>query len=135
MKRLTTTDGIGNAELVACFECHEPGEDNRNCGMCPKFEEMMGRLAVYERVGLEPEDIERMRDFEQTQSAKLLARVTELEAALAAAPCWCEDCEFYRYIEADGGSMCCNTESEWLADYPPNDTSCRHCKRRGEADV
>lgn len=50
MKRLTMVDGIGQNELVACFECHTPGENNENCGMCEKFNDMINKLSAYENV-------------------------------------------------------------------------------------
>lgn len=74
MERLTMIDGLGNKDLAACLACHAPGNDNENCGMCAKFEEMVNRLSAYEDTGLLPEEIEKIKDA--AEKTKRLQTVT-----------------------------------------------------------
>ena len=58
----------------------------------------------------------------------LLAEVERLSAELAAI-CQCKDCKWYADEPYQGGGVCVNADSDWCADYPPADCSCKHCER------
>ena len=60
MERLTKTDGIGQRDLIRCFDCslEKAGENLEHCGYCEEgWQRALERLAAYEDTGLEPEEI------------------------------------------------------------------------------
>lgn len=77
MKRLTEKDNQGNWCLkgVPWEQLHEGQVITR-----PLWEKLYGalwKLMEYEDTELDPEDIEQLNDFEQTQTAKLLKKLNE----------------------------------------------------------
>jgi len=66
---------------------------------------------------------------ESVEREKTLAKL-EAEVADLAKICWCNDCKHYEYVEDEGGSTCCCSESPWWGDYPLSDCSCSYCERR-----
>lgn len=38
---------------------------------------------------------------------------------------WCKDCKYYYNFSG----VCCNADSDWCGDFPPEYGSCEYCKR------
>lgn len=60
MERLTKIDGIGQHDLIRCFNCgpEKAGAELEHCGYCEDgWQKALDRLAAYEDTGLEPEEI------------------------------------------------------------------------------
>ena len=92
MERLTKVDGIGQNDLIRCFNCtiEKAGENLENCGYCEEgWREAIYRLAAYEDTGLAPEEVEAMRNTMEAYHkeadpllrAKALGRLLVLPAA------------------------------------------------------
>ena len=92
MERLTKVDGIGQNDLIRCFNCtiEKAGENLENCGYCEEgWREAIDRLAAYEDTGLAPEEVEAMRNTMEAYHkeadpllrAKALGRLLVLPAA------------------------------------------------------
>lgn len=41
---------------------------------------------------------------------------------------WCKNCRYYDEFSG----VCCNPESGWIADFPPEYSSCELCEGRAE---
>lgn len=75
MNRLTKLDGIGQYDLIRCFECstEKSGDNLEHCGYCEDgWRAAIDRLAAYEDTGLEPEAIKKC--FNEDAMMKLAAQ-------------------------------------------------------------
>ena len=111
MERLTKTFEE-NGKLFACLpECEHScvygwDEDNSGC-RCSKFTKILTRLAAYEDTGLEPQEIERIRDAYgrglslRTESAERLQLIREIPTA-----------RLRELVEADRDGRCV-AKSSW----------------------
>lgn len=85
MERLTARDEkTGNLYFSACFRedtCFGMGPDGeKDCSFCPEGLRQAERLAAYEDTGLEPEEITRIKNFVESETAKLLVKLEQTKA-------------------------------------------------------
>ena len=80
MERLTKVDGVGQNDLIRCFDCtpEKAGEHLENCGYCEDgWRKALDKLAAYEDTGLEPEDL--VKNAEITQAMRFVMENADLE--------------------------------------------------------
>ena len=111
MERLTKIDGIGENEMIRCFDCciEKAGENLENCGYCKGFRKVIDRLTAYEDTGLTPEEVTiakhalmgksvaQIREFDGVPIARLceLAQA-EKDGRLVVLPCKEGDTVYFR---------------------------------------
>lgn len=107
MERLTKIDGIGENEMIRCFDCNNEvaGDTLENCGYCEHWRKVLDRLAAYEDTGLTPEQAGQINDslaqIVQIIGDSSLDRLRELSRAekdgrLVVLPCKVGDAVYFR---------------------------------------
>lgn len=107
MERLTKIDGIGENEMIRCFDCtpEKSGYSLEKCGYCEHWKKVLDRLAAYEDTGLTPEQAGQINDslaqIVQIIGDSSLDRLRELaraekEGRLVVLPCKVGDTVYFR---------------------------------------
>jgi len=85
-------------------------------------EEYRERLVAYVESGRVQRGETKLNEWETI----LFALQAQLDGEKESSMCWCKDCYWYR-----DGEVCCNGDSDWVADYPPEHCSCEYCEPKG----
>ena len=90
MNRLTKIDGIGQNEIIKCFECglEKAGAELERCGYCEHWQTVLDRLASIEAILFDDDDkeivsIDRLRELVQRDIPMQPVRSTVLTGKLA----------------------------------------------------